>query len=97
MPNFYLLINKANVVVDVASSEDLLCPIRVADKNLTLHITDFPAIAGDEFDPQTSILTARPENYPKVDETEEKISKEMRTIAIQSLKAKGELPSNFKE
>ena len=55
---------------------------------------------GDEYDPNIKTWEPHPENYPKPSQkevNEMKIHKEQRRIAIDSLKASGNLPPDYEE
>lgn len=95
MGKVYILIDSENIVRCLASEE---CNLHEDKLWMTKYRVDRKGIVGDEYTPETSAWTPRPENYPKPspDEViEKKIKKEMESLlrdqAIKNLKKKGEL------
>lgn len=98
----FMLIDENNIVRDKASSRDNLSKKKI-DLCTLIEIKDDMVIRyGDEYDPETGTVTTRPENYPQQQltekqQTEAKIQTELRTMAIERLKEKGELSADYKE
>lgn len=93
----FILVDDSKIVRCVASEE---CNLHKDKLDMDKYYTEWQGRCGDEYDPDTDTWTPRPENYPPPDQAEideQKIKKEMRTVAIQSLIDKGELPPDYKD
>lgn len=91
----YILLDKNNIVRCMASEE---CNLHKDKLQMKKYLVELGGIVGDEYSPKTGKWKARPENYPKPSEeelAEAKIQQEMRKIAIDNLKAQGELPQDY--
>jgi len=95
----FVLLDESNIVRDKANIVENLSSVKLALYGKPIEIDDSINIRyGDEYNPKTGEITPRPENYPQkvVDETEQKIQAEIRSLAITSLKNKGELSKDYK-
>lgn len=93
----YIVVNKDNMIVDMAGFLGNLA--READAEHTIYEiedADF-AFYGDEFDPITNKITERKDRHigTTISKDEIKIQAEMRSLAITSLKTKGELDEAY--
>lgn len=96
----YILIDENNIVRWMYSEEYNLDKKHEKYPLLTKLKVDFSGTVGDEYNGETDEWTPRPENYPKPKEkdlNEIKIGRKMRKLAIDSLKAEGELPEDYEE
>lgn len=93
----YLLLDRDNIVRCMASEE---CNLHKDKLYMKKYFVKREGIVGDEYNPETEEWTSRPENYSKPSEEQlnnEKIQKRMQKLAIDSLKAEGELPEDYEE
>lgn len=94
----FILVDENNLVTCVANLECNLHKDKVDAGQQVHEVEDTGILIGDEYDPDTKTVTARPENYPQPtaeEQAEIQIQAEMRRLAVASLKAKGTLGKGF--
>lgn len=101
MANYRIYIDKANEIkiVQYVGEDEEKYPLIVEHPDLsTVTITDtFPEV-GDEYNPSTKSIVSRLDRRPAPptsDLVEEQIQAEMRRLAVDNLKTKGILPTDF--
>lgn len=93
----YIAVDENNIVRCLVSDR---CCIHKDKEHFPIYYVEFKGTVGDEYNAETDEWTARPENYPKPKEkdlNEIKIGRKIRKLAIDSLKAEGELPEDYEE
>ena len=89
----YILVDDNHIVRCLATNE---CNLHKDKLTMNKFYVELQGRVGDEY--RNGKWTAKPENYPKPTEeelNEQKISDEIRAMAIERLKDREEIPSDF--
>lgn len=94
-----ILVDENNIVRCIATDE---CNLHEDKLHMDKYYVEMKGIPGDEYNSETDTWTPRPDNYPQPSEaeiSEAKIQAEIatitRTMAIQNLKDRAELPAEY--
>ena len=93
-----IVLDENNIIIDMASEEGGLSKAKKYLGYPVHEVPDTGFMAGDEYDLKAGAFTTRPENHPvpsTEERTEDQIQVEMRRLAVDSLKTRGELPPDF--
>lgn len=93
----YILVDENNIVRCMATEE---CNLHKDKLQMRRFHVEKQGTCGDVYMEEIGSWTSAPENHARPTQEEiyiTKIAKEVRTIAINSLIAKGELPQDYKE
>ncbi len=98
----FIIVNKENIVIEIASQQNWLSEKNLADKSLSIvEIPEQMTVnLGDEYNSDKHLIIERPDNRPPISEEEQiesKIQEEIRSIAINNLKTKGEISQNYED
>lgn len=96
----FIVVDENNIIIDAASEQENLCSERKATKNSVVYEIDHnkAIFINDSFDPKTqSVIPCLEKNLqtPPEELNEIYIHNEMRRMAIENLKLKGILPSDY--